>query len=133
VNIFAGDQSEAFKDDPVLSKMQPVYIEVPRGSVAFHHGLTVHMAKQNRTDRMRRVHTMIFLADGARRTTMAMHPSVDRPRIAVGELIASDLTPIAWPRRDGDWPTIPDYAYDSRFKRFLASGAFPTTAKYQDD
>ena len=39
--------------------IEPVFVEVPKGSVAFHHGLTVHLANPNTTDRARAVHTII--------------------------------------------------------------------------
>ena len=83
-------------------------MEVPRGSVAFHHGLTVHLALPNTTDRVRRVHTMIYFADGCTRGSQAPHFSVDRPGIGVGEVIDSTVTPVCWPRADGDLPGDPD-------------------------
>jgi hypothetical protein len=43
--------------------------------VAFHHGLTAHFAAPNRTDRVRRVHTVIYVADGCHRTNDRLHPS----------------------------------------------------------
>ena len=41
------------------------------GAVAFHHGLTAHLARPNRTDRVRRVHTVIYFADGCTRAAGA--------------------------------------------------------------
>jgi ectoine hydroxylase-related dioxygenase (phytanoyl-CoA dioxygenase family) len=82
---------------------------IPAGAVAFHHGLTLHMARGNPSARVRRVHTIIYFADGARRSAFPpSHPSVDRARIALGEPIASEFTPIAWPARpDGALPAAP--------------------------
>jgi ectoine hydroxylase-related dioxygenase (phytanoyl-CoA dioxygenase family) len=84
------------------------WVEVPRGSVAFHHGYTLHTAGPNTTDRTRRVHTVIFFADGCTRSTQPpSHPSVDRAGIEVGAAVASDLTPVAWPRPEADLPEPP--------------------------
>ena len=83
-----------------LQSFWPLLQALSPGSVAFHHGLTVHMARANRSSRVRRVHTMIYFRDGATRSQPYVHPSVDRPGIKVGEPIASELTPIVWPRDD---------------------------------
>ena len=83
-------------------------MEVPAGAVAFHHGLTVHLARPNQTSLTRRVHTVIYFADGSTRVARAHpHPSVDRAGIAPGAVVASDVTPIAWPRAPGDLPPAP--------------------------
>src|SRR5207302_3555288 len=108
VNIFSADQSAKILERPEIKDVPPVFVEVPRGAVAFHHGLTVHLAKPNRSERVRRVHTVIYFRDGCTRRNQHFHPSVDRPGIRVGELIASDLTPIVWPRATGDLPKPPD-------------------------
>jgi ectoine hydroxylase-related dioxygenase (phytanoyl-CoA dioxygenase family) len=111
VNIFFGEAYDILRD-PALAGVEPRFVEVPRGSVAFHHGLTVHLAKPNRSERTRRVHTMIYFGDGTTRGTAAPHPSVDRAGIGVGDPIASDATPIAWPRRADDLPPRPSSAID---------------------
>lgn len=110
VNIFTGDLSG--KDDPLarreLDGIEPVWVEVPPGAVAFHHGLTFHLAGPNTTGTVRRVHTVIYFADGSTRGEGRFpHPSVERAGIAMGEVIASDVTPIAWPRAEGDVPEPP--------------------------
>ena len=56
---------------------------------------------------MRRVHTMIYFRDGCTRGSAAFHFSVDRPGIAVGDPIRSDVTPVAWPRAEHDLPAAP--------------------------
>ncbi|MFP8879869.1 MAG: phytanoyl-CoA dioxygenase family protein [Myxococcota bacterium] len=103
-NIFSGT---GFDVDqlPEVRDLETRFVDVPAGTVAFHHGLTVHRALPNDGERTRRVHTVIFFADGCTRTEQR-HPSVDRPSIAVGAKIESDLTPIAWPR-NGDLPAPP--------------------------
>ncbi|MDG2334812.1 MAG: phytanoyl-CoA dioxygenase family protein [Myxococcota bacterium] len=105
-NIFSGEglDLEAFPEtrQGVFEK-----VESQRGDVVFHHGLTIHRAYPNETEVSRRAHTVIYFADGCTRTAFK-HPSVERPGIAVGSKIASDLTPIAWPRPAGDLPEPPD-------------------------
>jgi ectoine hydroxylase-related dioxygenase (phytanoyl-CoA dioxygenase family) len=86
--------------------IQPEFVEVPRGSVAFHHGRTIHLAHPNRTDCTRRVHTVIFFADGCSRRK-ARHPAVDRMDIPVGGRIEGPVTPVAWPLPDGQLPQPP--------------------------
>ena len=78
----------------------PVFVEVPRGGVAFHHGLTFHLAAPNTSGGTRRVHTVIYFRDGSRRGSRFPHPSVDRAGVAVGQVIDSEVTPIAFPRAD---------------------------------
>jgi ectoine hydroxylase-related dioxygenase (phytanoyl-CoA dioxygenase family) len=107
VDIFTGRG-----DDPLargeLAGIAPVFVEVPPGAVAFHHGLTFHLAKPNRTGTVRRVHTAIYFADGSTRGEGRFpHPSVERAGIVMGAVIASDVTPIAWPRPDGALPDPP--------------------------
>jgi ectoine hydroxylase-related dioxygenase (phytanoyl-CoA dioxygenase family) len=106
-NIFAGKGFDLA--DPAIGRgVEPVYCEVPRGAVAFHHGLTIHLAGPNHTSRMRRVHTVILFADGAHRSVPG-HPhfAVDRANIRPGEPIRSDVTPVMWPRPDGAPPEPP--------------------------
>jgi ectoine hydroxylase-related dioxygenase (phytanoyl-CoA dioxygenase family) len=107
VNIFFGEPEDLLAD-PALEGTDPTFVEVPRGSVAFHHGLTAHLARPNTTDRVRRVHTMIYFADGCTRGSPHPHFSVDRPGIEQGQVIVSTLTPIVWPRPAGDLPPDPD-------------------------
>ena len=52
VNIFFGEPEEILSD-PELADIEPVYVDVPRGAVSFHHALTVHFADGNSTDRER--------------------------------------------------------------------------------
>ena len=125
VNIFKANEKVKILEDPAISGIAAVYVEVPRGSVAFHHGLTVHMAKPNRSSRARRVHTMIYFRDGATRTKPYVHPSVDRPGIKLGEVIASDLTPIVWPRAAGDFPKPPRMPLTPVLEQLNIYGAFP--------
>jgi ectoine hydroxylase-related dioxygenase (phytanoyl-CoA dioxygenase family) len=106
VNIWFGEPHDILAD-PEVADIEPVYIEVPSGSVSFHHSLTVHFADANSTDRDRAVHTIIYFADGSTRGYPHPHFAVDRAGIEVGRPIVSDVTPIAWPRPDGDLPLPP--------------------------
>jgi ectoine hydroxylase-related dioxygenase (phytanoyl-CoA dioxygenase family) len=109
VNIFSGHPEDVLATDD-LRGIEPVFVEVPIGGVAFHHGLTFHLARPNRTDHTRRVHTAIYFRDGCVRGSEFRHPSVDRGDIGLGEVIASAVTPIAWPRAEGDLPSPPPAA-----------------------
>ena len=111
VNIFFGEP-EKILDEPEFKAIEPVFLEVPPGSVAFHHGLTVHLAGANNTDTDRAVHTIIFFPDGSTRGYPFPHFSVDRGSIEVGQPINSDATPIAWPRpADTPIPPIPTVGF----------------------
>lgn len=99
VNIFFGEPEDLIQA-PESRGVAPVFVEVPRGGVAFHHGLTFHLAAPNRSGQTRRVHTVIYFRDGCTRGSLFPHPSVDRAGIAVGQVIASEVTPIAYPRDD---------------------------------
>jgi ectoine hydroxylase-related dioxygenase (phytanoyl-CoA dioxygenase family) len=125
VNIFTADEKVKILEEPAIAGAAPVYVEVPRGAVAFHHGLTVHLAMANRSDRTRRVHTMIYFRDGAVRTRSFPHPSVDRAGVRVGEQIASDLTPIVWPRAAGDYPKPPRLPLTPVLERLNLHGVLP--------
>ena len=106
VNIFFGEPHDLLAD-PELAGIEPVFVEVPKGSVAFHHGLTVHLAAPNTTATDRAVHTVIYFPDGSTRGYPYPHFAVDRAGIEVGDVIDGDVTPIAWPRPDGDLPERP--------------------------
>ena len=123
VNIFEGEPADILSD-PEVSGIEPVFVEVPKGSVAFHHGLTVHLADANESDRPRAVHTIIYFADGATRGYPNMHFAVDRGNIEVGQKIDSDVTPIVWPRDPDDPPSIPTSAITLR-GTYTNVGAIP--------
>ncbi len=125
VNIFQPETALEILKLPEIRNTPPIFVEVPRGSVAFHHGLTVHTAKPNRTGRARRVHTMIYFRDGSTRGSEFFHPSVDRAGIKVGEAVASDLTPIVWPRAAGDLPKPPRIPLTQAMAMHVKLGIFP--------
>jgi hypothetical protein len=123
-NIFGGEDPEELLTRPEIAGIEPVFVEVPRGGVAFHAGLTVHLAKPNTTATDRAVHTVIMFADGCTRGSTRWHPSVDRDGIEVGALIAGPCTPIVWPRPDGDLPAPPEPLSDA-LRRAAPIGIFP--------
>jgi ectoine hydroxylase-related dioxygenase (phytanoyl-CoA dioxygenase family) len=106
INIFYGEPEDILTD-PEVADIEPVFLEVPAGAVAYHHGLTVHLANPNVTDRPRAVHTIIYFPDGSTRGYPNQHFAVDRGGIEVGQKIDSDVTPLAWPRPNGDLPEPP--------------------------
>jgi ectoine hydroxylase-related dioxygenase (phytanoyl-CoA dioxygenase family) len=107
VNIFFGEQEDPLARSE-LAGIEPVWVEVPAGSVAYHHGLTFHLARPNATGTVRRVHTAIYFADGSTRGEGRFpHPAVERAGIPMGGVIASDVTPVAWPLPGGVLPPAP--------------------------
>ena len=82
----------------------PVFVPCRLGDVIFHHGRTVHMARANRSDRMRRVYTAIYFKDGCTRSTERPHPSLDRDHIPVGARIDGLATPVTWPLNGAGYP-----------------------------
>ncbi|MFT7645824.1 MAG: ectoine hydroxylase-related dioxygenase (phytanoyl-CoA dioxygenase family) [Candidatus Poriferisodalaceae bacterium] len=97
---------DVLADDAVVG-IEPILVEAPRGSVVFHHSLTVHQAHANNTDATRRVYCIICFADGCTRSKPWPHVTVERQNIAVGEPIKGDVSPIVWPRPNGELPPTP--------------------------
>ena len=106
-NIFMGTGFDLERGEEARG-VAPIWTPVKAGEVSFHHGMTIHVATPNQSGHTRRVHTMIYFADGStRKQSRQPHPSVDRARIAPGAIVASDVTPLAWPRPEGDLPEPP--------------------------
>jgi ectoine hydroxylase-related dioxygenase (phytanoyl-CoA dioxygenase family) len=128
VNIFTEPGSGAAL--LARQKAEPVFTPAKPGDVLFHHGLTVHLAKPNRSAATRRAYTCIYFADGCTRAKEGFHPSLDRERIAVGAAIDGRATPIAWPLPDGrlpepaPWPDA--YLQHRRLRQAAEMGVFPT-------
>ena len=123
VDIFRRGETSPEEQAKTLLTGDLQYVQVPRGSVAFHHGLTTHGAMPNLSDTMREVHTIIYFRDGVTRSKEGRHHAVDRAGIEPGAPIASDVTPIAWPRGDLPEPPTPLELPEVVAK----SGAFPQT------
>jgi ectoine hydroxylase-related dioxygenase (phytanoyl-CoA dioxygenase family) len=106
-DIFQGEGFD-LAAGPEARGVAPVFVAVRAGDVAFHHGLTIHLAGANGSGTTRRAHTAIFFADGSTRAERPRrHPSVDRGAVPVGDPIASAFTPVAHPRPAGDLPPAP--------------------------
>jgi ectoine hydroxylase-related dioxygenase (phytanoyl-CoA dioxygenase family) len=131
VNIFT--EPGAGADLLARQKSAPVFVPAEPGDVLFHHGLTVHLAKPNRSRRTRRVYTAIYFADGCTRAASGSHPSVDRDRIAVGAAIDGRATPIAWPLAHGRYPEPapwpPEVSQSRLIARATRLGVFPNGAR----
>jgi len=107
-NIFTGTGFDLERGEEARG-VPPQFEEVTPGDVIYHHGLTIHVAGPNESARTRRVHTIIYFADGSTRhkNPNREHPSVDRASVAPGAVVDSLVTPIAWPRAPGDLPVTP--------------------------
>jgi ectoine hydroxylase-related dioxygenase (phytanoyl-CoA dioxygenase family) len=124
VNIF----TEPGSGKKLLEQLavEPVFVPCRAGDVIYHHGSTAHLAKPNRSDGMRRVHTVIYFADGLTRSDApAHHPAVDRAKIPVGGVIASDVTPVAWPLADGVLPRPVPWPDSKRVQDLKRLGIVP--------
>ncbi len=107
VNLTTPDEAHDILADPALEGRQPVVVEAPVGSVIWHHGFTVHGAGPNTTTETRRAFTIVYLADGHRRTKSWANFPLDRAGVAVGDLMEGDGLPLAWPRTDAEPPSPP--------------------------
>jgi ectoine hydroxylase-related dioxygenase (phytanoyl-CoA dioxygenase family) len=104
------------------------FVPAKAGDVIFHQSRTVHMARANRSERMRRVYTCIYFRDGCTRAASpAHHPSVDRDRIEVGGLIAGAVTPVAWPLLGGRLPEPAPWpqSHSRTLRRAVELGVLP--------
>jgi hypothetical protein len=108
---------------------EAVFVPAAPGDVLFHHGRTIHMAKPNRSDHMRRVYTAIYFKDGCTRSGDRRHPSVDRDSIPQGGKIGGAATPVVWPLEGGrfpepaPWPKSDDEGVAQRRRRGVIPGA----------
>lgn len=83
--------------DPALQGRVPQCVEVKAGSVIWHHGLTVHQAAANASNRTRRVFTVVYIASDARRIKPWPTYPLDREGIQVGETMRGAGLPVVWP------------------------------------
>ncbi len=97
VDITHNSEPYAILDDPKLGGVEPVPMEVPAGSVVWHHGLTVHQAYANTTDATRRVFTVVYIDADARRIKDWPTYPLDRDGVGVGERIEGPGMPVLWP------------------------------------
>ena len=124
IDIFSGKvDEEKFVKETNLESIKVSYQNMNIGDVSFHHGLTFHRAKPNRSKEDRVVHTAIYFADGCTRGDDKFHFSVDRPNIKVGEMIESDVTPIAYPI--ASMPDRPRTSISDEFMAYKMMGLLP--------
>ncbi len=92
-----------------LAGIEPVFVEVPPGAVAFHHGLTFHLAAAQRAPVPSVACTRSSTSPTVRPAASAASriPRSSGPESRWARVIASDVTPLAWPRPDGDLPPAP--------------------------
>ena len=93
---------------PEVAALPLVPVRAPKGCAVFHHACTIHAADANETDSTRRVFTMVYMADGCRRSRDDEYFALDRDRIKTGELIVGPGHPVAWPRLGRELPEPPD-------------------------
>ncbi len=126
IDIFSGEVKEdQIKDILAIKGINPEYQNLEIGDVSFHHGLVFHEAKENKSSEDRVVHTAIYFADGSTRDSDRFHFSVDRPGIKVGEVISSDVTPVAYPIME--LPPQPETPINESFRFFQELGLLPKT------
>lgn len=107
VNLLHTTEPYDILQDPALGAREPVFVEAEKGSVVWHHGLTVHQAEPNSTNRLRRTFTVVYIADGARRAQAWDTFPLTREAIGQGKLIRGPSLPIAWPREESELPEPP--------------------------
>jgi len=100
----------------------PIHLDMQRGPVGgCHHSLIFHLARPDTLSRTRRVHTAIFFRTGSTRGANAGHFAVDRANVKLGKPMDSDVTPLAWPRRESGVPPPPTGGTTSRHDTKVAN------------
>ncbi|MGY9075101.1 MAG: phytanoyl-CoA dioxygenase family protein [Acidimicrobiales bacterium] len=107
VNLTETTEAYDILSDPALEGAEPRYVEAPKGSVVWHHGMTVHAALANRSGVTRRAFTVVYFADGFRRAKPWSNFPLDRAGVGVGELMEGEGLPLVWPRGGDQYPAVP--------------------------
>ncbi|MEM9624275.1 MAG: phytanoyl-CoA dioxygenase family protein [Pseudomonadota bacterium] len=107
VDITHASEPYAILDDPALGGIPPEPVAVQAGSVIWHHGLTVHQAAANRSAQTRRVFTVVYIGDQARRIKAWPAYPLDRAGVQVGEIMRGAGLPRVWPPGE-QWPEPPN-------------------------
>src|SRR5258708_14021704 len=101
----------------------PTFVAARAGDVIFHAARTAHMARANRSTRIRKVHTAIYFAGGCTRAAKGDHPSLTRNGTAPGKKIEGPPPPIPSPLPDGRLPApAPWPALGGLYRRAAALG-----------
>lgn len=90
-----------------VAKLPLVPVAAKKGSAIFHHACTIHAADANDTPSTRRVFTMVYMADGLRRSRDDAYFALDRDDIRTGDVVEGPGHPIAWPLPGGELPAPP--------------------------
>lgn len=101
VDITHGTDPYDILNDPALGGAKLETVEVPAGSVIWHHGLTIHAAYPNKSTRPRRVFTIVSISATAKRQREWIAYPLDRDSVAVGEVIQGPGMPVLWPAPAG--------------------------------
>ena len=105
--LHGGDEYDLL-EEPQIAALPLVPVAARKGSAIFHHACSVHAADANDTDATRRVFTMVYMADGCRRSRDDAYFSLDRDNIETGDLITGPGHPVAWPRDEKELPVPPE-------------------------
>lgn len=97
------EESEAVFDQYIRDRGMSVWKRdsIRAGDATFHYGWNLHSAPGNRSDRMREVMTIIWVADGCH-VTEPVNFNQERdmtrwlPGLKPGDAVASELNPLAW-------------------------------------
>lgn len=113
VNLLETSDAYDILSDPALGKTTTgtnklTYVEAEKGTVVWHHGMTVHGALENRSSITRRAFTVVYIADDQRRVKPWPNFPLDRAGVGVGEVIEGDGLPLVWPQAETypDPPTV---------------------------
>jgi len=101
-----GEPVDLLQNEQVAA-LDLVPVEAKKGSAIFHHACTIHCADANETDTTRRVFTMVYMADGLKRSRDDTYFALDRDEIKTGAVIAGPGHPVAWPRMPAELPVPP--------------------------
>ncbi len=97
VDITHNTEAYDILSDPALQGAEPEWIEVPAGTIIWHHGLTVHQASANQSSTTRRVFTVVYIDAAAKREKSWVAYPLDRDGVEVGETIRGPGMPRLWP------------------------------------
>ncbi len=100
VDITRSTTPYAILEDAALRGAEPEFVMVDPGSVVWHAGFTVHRAAANTSNQTRRVFTIVYYADGARRASERAVFPLDRAGVKVNELMHGEGLPVLWPPAD---------------------------------
>ncbi|MGI9596382.1 MAG: phytanoyl-CoA dioxygenase family protein [Acidimicrobiales bacterium] len=107
VNLMKTTDAYDILGDPALEGKRPTYVEAEKGTVVWHHGMTVHAAMANNSKATRRAFTIVYIADGHRRAKPWPNFPLDRAGVEPGQLMEGEGLPLAWPRDQGGYPDPP--------------------------